>query len=227
MFSLEIIDQDVRFDALIKSKKFTNHLLNIVFDEAHCIKEWGGSFHKAYSKLGHLWHLMARRVPYHLSTATLPPSLVGLLKKELWMSDDTVVLCLNTDRPNIFFHVRRMEYPINSYHDLAFLIPKNLDPEGPLPCKFLVFFNSQGEAEAGARFLRSRLPPKLRDKVKWVHSGMTDEFCEEAIHALQVGDDIGACDTDAVGLVCSSMSLIPACWILSVLRALIYKTYTS
>ncbi len=110
---------------------------------------------------------------------------------------------MNTDRPNIFFRVQRMEYPINSYHDLAFLIPKDLDPDGPLPMKFLVFFNSCKEAEEGAKFLRSRLPPKLRDKVKWVHSSMTNEFREDAIHALKIGEDIGECATDAVGLVCT------------------------
>ncbi|KAK0455371.1 P-loop containing nucleoside triphosphate hydrolase protein [Desarmillaria tabescens] len=176
MFSPEIIEQDSHFDALIKNKKFINHLINVVFDEAHCIKEWGSTFHNSYQKLGHLRHLMSWRVPYHL------------------------VLWLNTDRPNIFFCMRRMEYPINSYHDLAFLIPKDLDPDGPLPVKFLVFFNSHKEAEEGAKFLWSRLPPKLREKLKWVHSGMTNEFCEDAIHALKNGEDIGECATDAVGL---------------------------
>ncbi|KAK0227589.1 P-loop containing nucleoside triphosphate hydrolase protein [Armillaria fumosa] len=180
MFSPEIIDQDSRFDALIKSKKFTDCLINIVFDEAHCIKEWGTSFRQTYSKLGHLRHLMPRRVPYHLGTATMPPSLLGQLKKDLRMNDDAIILRLNTDRPNIFFHVRPMEYPINSYHDLSFLISNDLDPDGPFPL--------------------SRLPLKLRDKVKWVHSGMTDEFREEAIHALKVGEDIGERATDAVGL---------------------------
>ncbi|KAK0473325.1 P-loop containing nucleoside triphosphate hydrolase protein [Armillaria luteobubalina] len=200
MFSPEIIEQDSRFDALIKNKVFNKSLINVVFDEAHCIKEWGSTFRNSYHKLGHLRHLMSRRVPYHLGTATLAPSAVEPLKKELRLSPDTTVLRLNTDRPNIFFRVRRMEYPINSYHDLAFLIPKDLDADGPLPLKFIVFFNSRKEAEEGAKFLRSRLPSKYRDKLKWVHSGMTDEFREDAIHALKIGEDIGACATDAVGL---------------------------
>lgn len=153
MFSPEIIEQDPRFDSLIKSKNFTKQLINIVFDEAHCIKEWGATFRKSYQKLGHLRHLMAHRVPYHLGTATMPPNLVDPLIKELRLDTNTTVLRLNTDRPNIFFWVRQMEYPISSYHDLAFLIPKDLDPDGPLPMKFLVFFNSRKEAEEGARFL--------------------------------------------------------------------------
>ncbi|PBL00002.1 P-loop containing nucleoside triphosphate hydrolase protein [Armillaria gallica] len=200
MFSPEIIEQDSRFDSLIKSKKFMDQLINVVFDKAHCIKEWGSTFRNSYRKLGHLRHLMARRVPYHLGTATLPPSAIEPLKKELRLDPNTTILRLNTDRPNIFFCVQQIEYPINSYHDLTFLIPKDLDPDGPLPVKFLVFFNSCKEAEEGAKFLHSRLPPKLRDKVKWVHSGMTDEFWEDSIHALKIGEDIGECATDAVGL---------------------------
>ncbi|PBK79409.1 P-loop containing nucleoside triphosphate hydrolase protein [Armillaria gallica] len=200
MFSPEIIEQDSCFDSLIKSKKFMDQLINVVFDKAHCIKEWGNTFYNSYQKLSHLRHLMARRVPYHLGTAALPPSAIEPLKKELHLDPNMTILWSNTDQPNIFFHVQQMEYPINSYHDLAFLIPKVLDPDGPLPVKFLVFFNSCKEAEEGVKFLCSWLPSKLRDKVKWVHSGMTDEFWEDSIHALKIGEDIGKCATDAVGL---------------------------
>jgi hypothetical protein len=83
---------------------------------------------------------------------------------------------MNTDRPNIFLVVERMKHPANSYEDLAFIIHKNLKPGDPVPPKFLVFFNSRAEAQAGAEYLRGRLSEELKDKVKWFHSGMTDEF---------------------------------------------------
>ncbi len=106
MFSPEIIEQDSRFDGLIKSKKFTRSLINIVFDEAHCIKEWGTTFRNSYQKLGQLRLLMGTRVPYHLGTATMPPKLVKPLKQELRLDANTTILRLNTDRPNIFFRVQ-------------------------------------------------------------------------------------------------------------------------
>jgi hypothetical protein len=96
--------------------------------------------------------------------------------------------------------MHKMQYPVNSYHDLAFVIQKHMTADHCLP-KFLVFFNSRTEAQAGAEFLRERLAPGLRDKVKWFHSGMTDEFCEEEMHALQVGDVFGHAATYAVGMV--------------------------
>jgi superfamily II DNA/RNA helicase len=114
---------------------------------------------------------------------------------------------MSTDRPNIFFSVRKMEHPLNSYHDLAFIIKLHMTSEDSHPPKFLVFFNSQAEAQAGAEYLRERLPLELRDKVKWFHSEMTDEFCEDKMHALLVGDVFGHAATDVAGMV-SGIDLI-------------------
>lgn len=91
-----------------------------------------------------------------------------------------------------------MEHPINSYHDLAFVIKQNTTSGNPKPPKFLVFFNSRAEAQAGAEFLRE---PELRDKVKWFHSGMTDEFRNVGMHALLIGDVYGHAATDTAGMV--------------------------
>ncbi|KAF8229483.1 hypothetical protein L208DRAFT_1286599, partial [Tricholoma matsutake] len=51
----------------------------------------------------------------------------------------------STDHPNIFFSVHKMEHPINSYHDLAFIIKQHTGPSPMMsgkPPKFLVSFNS-------------------------------------------------------------------------------------
>ena len=80
-------------------------------------------------------------------------------------------------------------------------IKKNLGPRDEPPPKFLVFFNSRAEAQAGAEYLWACLSPELRDKVKWFHSRMTGEFCEEEIHALIIGESFGEGSTDAAGMV--------------------------
>ena len=78
---------------------------------------------------------------------------------------------------------------------------KNLGLGDECPPKFLVFFNSQTEAQAGAEFLRARLLPELRDKVKWFHSGMMDQFREDKMHALIISESLGEASTDAAGMV--------------------------
>lgn len=71
-----------------------------------------------------------------------------------------------------------------------------------MPSKFVVFFNSRAEAQLGAEYLRNSLCLELRDKVKWFHSGMIDEFCEDKTHTLIVGDVMGDAATNAIGMVC-------------------------
>jgi hypothetical protein len=43
-----------------------------------------------------------------------------------------------------------MEYPINSYHNLAFVIKQHMTSSNLKPPKFLIFFNSQAEAQTDA-----------------------------------------------------------------------------
>jgi hypothetical protein len=116
-------------------------------------------------------------IGFHLGSATIGPGLVPELVKNLHLRTDGLsVMHLNADRSNIHLVVRRMQHPLNSYEDLGFIIKKNLGPGDTPPLKFLVFFNSRGEAQAGAEYLQARLSPELCDKVKWFHSGMTDSF---------------------------------------------------
>lgn len=183
-------------------KCFTDNLVNFVLDEAHVIREWGGTFRSDYLKIGPICYMLPRLVPFHLGSATLGPELQHEVQHNLRLRPDTTsVTRMDIDRPNIFLVVRRMSHAASSYEDLAFIIQIGLKPGDPMPPKFLVFFNSRGEAQAGAEYLRARLSPELRDKVKWFHSGMTDEFREDEMHALIVGDVLGDGSTDAAGMV--------------------------
>ena len=98
-----------------------------------------------------------------------------------------------------------MEHPLNSYFDLAFLVPLGLAllPQSDLlPLRqFLVYFNSRAETINGARFLRQHLGPTLCHNIVWFHSGMSDEFRREVISEYEQGLIWGICCTDACGMV--------------------------
>ena len=169
MVSPEILNNDSRFEELWGKNKFTDNLINLVLDEAHVIKEWGGTFRSDYLHIGPIRYLLTRKptVGLHLGTATMPPNLLPEIKANLHLrADATQTFRLSTDRPNIFLVVRQMEHDLGSYHDLVFVIKLNLTVADPRPPKFLVFFNSRNEAQEGAEFLRKRLSPELRDKIK-------------------------------------------------------------
>ena len=170
--SPELLLNNDRFEVLWEKKHFMDKLINIVLDEAHVIKEWGGTFRTGYLKIGPICYRFPRMIPFLLGSATVRKQLEPELVKNLHLRVDSLaVMRRNTDRPNIFLVVERMKHPANSYEDLAFIIKKNLGSGDKCPPKFFVFFNSRGEAQAGAEFLRARLSPELRDKVKWIHSG--------------------------------------------------------
>ncbi|KAJ3828650.1 P-loop containing nucleoside triphosphate hydrolase protein [Lentinula raphanica] len=198
IFSPETMAKDHRYDVLLHNRIFMRSVINIVIDESHVIREWGGTFRPEYHALGPSRYALPRRIPYHLGTATLPIDDAAQLKEHLNLGPDATEIRLDTDRKNIFHRVQKMKHPVNSYRDLAPLISQCSD--APRAKKFLVFFNSRNAAQEGAEFLRARLSESEVEQVKWIHSGMTDEFRHNEVHALKVGDRLGACATDAVGM---------------------------
>ena len=56
--------------------------------------------------------------------------------------------------------------------------------------------------------MRGCLSPKLHNKVKWFHSGITDQFREDEMHALIIGESFGDKSTDAAGMVSLTLSRV-------------------
>jgi superfamily II DNA helicase RecQ len=167
--SPELLLNDDRFEGLWGKKQVMDNV----------IKEWGGTFRSDYLKLGPLCYWFLWMILYNAGSTTVSNKMESELTKNLHLRKDSLaIMHHNMDRPNIFLVVECMKHPANSYEDLAFLIKKNLGSRDEPP-KFLVFFNSRAEEQAGAEYLQAHLSPELQDKVKWFHSGMTDEFCEE------------------------------------------------
>ena len=50
-------------------------LNHIVLDEAHVIKEWGGTFRTDYSKIGTIRYRFPQMIPFHLGSATVSKQL--------------------------------------------------------------------------------------------------------------------------------------------------------
>ena len=144
--SPELLLNDDRFESMWAKKRVMDNVINIVLDEAHIIREWGGTFRTDYLRLGPLHYRFPRMIPYNAGSATVSNEMELELIKNLHLCKDSLaVMRRNTDRPNIFLVVECMKHPANSYEDLSFLIKKNLGPGDEPPPKFLVFFNSKAE----------------------------------------------------------------------------------
>ncbi|EKM77434.1 hypothetical protein AGABI1DRAFT_15518, partial [Agaricus bisporus var. burnettii JB137-S8] len=119
----EILVTSEELHALWKVPSFAQRILGFVFDEAHCISQWG-KFRKHYLAVGVLRYLVSEPVPFYAASATFPTPIISETRRLLHMNpkNTTEILCSN-DRPEIGLMVRELVYPSLSYEDLAFLIP--------------------------------------------------------------------------------------------------------
>ena len=53
-----------------KRPTFTRRILNMVFDEGHCIEEWA-DFRNEYSHIGDLHHLVTNTILFYIASVTL------------------------------------------------------------------------------------------------------------------------------------------------------------
>ena len=151
--SPELLLNDGHFKELWGKKKFTDNIINLVLDEAHVIKEWGGTFRSDYLKIGPIQYQFLRMIPMHLRSATVGLDTVSKLAKKPPFATRVHNCLLSQYR--LTKHISYGTETANSYEDLAFLIKKNMQPGDPKPQKFLAFFNSRAEAQAGAEYLQS------------------------------------------------------------------------
>ena len=166
--------QKGEFDKLWKKQQVVSRLLHFIYDEAHCVTEWS-AFREEY-KIVDVLRILLPKVPIYAASATLPPPILQDLRKQLGLRANAEVIQRSNDRPNISMIVRPLKFAANTFQDLDFLIPKEIGDDDPPPPKFLVFFDSKRDAERATHYLQSRLPLRLRDKVKWFHSTMSPYY---------------------------------------------------
>lgn len=191
------------FQDLFGDRSFRARLISIVFDEAHCISQWG-TFRPEYADVSRLRYQLPQ-TPFIFASATFSSLVLDDIKSTFGLTaENTVHIQRPNDRPNVHITVRKIEHTMASYHDLGFLISEGWKPGDSIPPKFIIFFDSIAESVAAGEYLRSRLPPEYREKICWFHSDMTAEFRAEQTEKLHKGEIWGICATDSFGMVCPS-----------------------
>jgi superfamily II DNA helicase RecQ len=201
----ELLVQDRHFDDLWKDTKFTSHTIWLIFDEGHCISQWGGTFCPEYAMLERLRYLLPHGIQFYVASATLPKVILDDVRQKLRLKPDTCIIRQSNACWNCHLMVRHIRQTIKSFKDLDFLVPKDWKSGDKLPHKFLVFFNSRKEVEAATEYLWLRFGLKLKEHIVWFHSVMTDDFHEDSLNHFKEGlSDEGLCSlmcTDAAGMV--------------------------
>jgi superfamily II DNA/RNA helicase len=200
MISPEAVMSNSRMMKWWMTPAFTGRILNFIFDEGHCVRQWGG-FRKEYLTLGNLRHIISNTIPFYVTSATLSPAVLIDVGELLHLRpNETEKFLMSNDRPDLQIMVRSFVYPMNSYRDLAFLIPERVSEDSPPP-KFVVFFDDTKETEEACDWFRNQLPNSLRLKVGYFHSTMTQEYREENVEVLRESKKWGYFSSESYGVV--------------------------
>lgn len=195
-----MLEKNGRFLEVLKNRSFLLKLIAVIIDEAHCVVNWG-SFRPEYKEMGLLRYCIPDSVPLYVVSATLPPVMMRDVRRLLHIRPDPFEEIMSNDRPNVSIVVRKMKYPLNTYWDLSFLVPRGWTPAQEKPPLFLVFFDSISVLQDAVEYLRSRLPEEYRDMILPFHSQMSEEHRLETIALMKQGKILGACASEGFGLV--------------------------
>lgn len=110
---------------VLRNPVFTRRVLSMVVDEAHCISHWGADFRKKYGTLGTLRAFLPRGTPVIAMTATLTGRARRDIHSKLQLRGSSFINHGN-DRPNVSLVVRACEHSLESYEDLAFVLPATI-----------------------------------------------------------------------------------------------------
>jgi superfamily II DNA helicase RecQ len=192
---------DGEFEKLLMNPLFASRIISIVIGGAHCLTDWG-EFHPEYKRLGRLRYVLPGAIPFLVTSPALTKSdlndVIHLFHVHM---DRTLVVRRSSDRPNIKIGVKKITHPLNSFADLAFLIPAGFNVGDPPPPKFLVFFDDVDESIEATRFLWRCLPHELRLKIKWYIPDMSATFKKTELENLLSGETWGLCTTMSFGMV--------------------------
>lgn len=148
---------------VIRNSEFAHRVLSVVVDEAHVVSHWGAGFRKKYASLGILRALLPKSTPIVAMSATLPARVRNDVLNKLQYNQRTYLnLNVGNDRPNVSVVARAIEHPMNTFEDLAFVIPEGVKDPKSIKKTFIY----SDDIDAGARiedYLHSRCPDSWRD----------------------------------------------------------------
>ncbi|THH15200.1 hypothetical protein EUX98_g9501 [Antrodiella citrinella] len=189
------------FEKLFKNPTFASRIVSVIFDEAHCISQWG-TFRPEYKEIERLRYILPKDTLIAVASATFSDKILSDIKHTLHLRKDRLTyITRSNDRPNVQIVVRKIQHAMDSFRDLDFLIPAGWMAGDAEPPKFLIFFDNRLETVRAGRYLHNCLPSEYRDKIVWLISDMSKEFKEQQVEKLKKGELWGLCATDSFGMV--------------------------
>ncbi|KAI6119773.1 P-loop containing nucleoside triphosphate hydrolase protein [Pisolithus croceorrhizus] len=185
----QLMKPNGEFEKCLRNPLFTSRIISIIINEAHCLTDWG-EFYPEYKELHRLHYILPMMILVMIALATLTKDT---------LTDTLQLLHMHLGRL-VTIRVKKIKYALNSYADLAFLIPSGWKDGDPLPPKFLIFFDDIQDAISVAQYLCRHLPPGMQDKIKWFNANMTMTYKETEVAHFILGEMLGFTTTESFGM---------------------------
>ena len=196
--------------------------MSMFIDEAHCISHWGTDFRKKYGTLGKIRAFFPRGTPVIAVTATLTARARHTIHRTLLFSQScsqSRFVNVGNDRPNVSIVVRACEHPLNSFADLAFVIPDTLRDLRDLPKTYLYVDNIATGTEiinylgdrleaAAPTLLLSAGISSVREVIRPFNASLSQEYRTLAMDRFRSGDVRILVCTDAAGMASTFFRLM-------------------
>lgn len=188
-------------DELLLKPQFKELVLSIVIDEAHCISIWGANFRKKYGTL-HIVRDYLPKVPIIALSATLSPRVLRDLTSKLHMGKEYAFINVGNERPELALVIRRCQFPMKSFRDLAFILDCHVYHPLDIP-KTFIFLDNKTLAYQVIDFLVSLLPSHLRYSgiIRPFNARHGTKYRADAMEHFRKGNIRVLVCTDAAGMV--------------------------
>jgi superfamily II DNA helicase RecQ len=155
---------------LIKSGDLYRHVNYLAIDEAHCIPAWGSDFRPPYRRISSILSFLRRDVPVIAVSATLTERDLHDVQNALNFGEDSVLINLGNDKPNIFHRVVRMKGTVDDpTPDFENFLPANLDTITTLD-KTIIFCESKQACISMLHALLAHLPSRFHSQVDVIYA---------------------------------------------------------
>ena len=179
------------------------YVITIITDEAHCVSQWGEHFRKRFGEVGRLRSYVQTTVPFLATSATLPPLVLAEIQSKLhFTEDETYIVNLGNDRPNITPILCQMRGAAGDLGSLDFLLDEALT--GSTLKRTIVFFNARDLTLKAWHHLRQQLPVHMQDEVNFIHAGRNRRAIRKVLKDLRSCKVNILCATEAAGMVCTT-----------------------
>ncbi|KAJ6499888.1 P-loop containing nucleoside triphosphate hydrolase protein [Mycena vulgaris] len=193
-----------KFRHLLSTPAFSRRIAAFVIDEAHCISQWGDKFRAEYAQLGTLRAFVPLKVPFLITSATLPPAVLNDVRKSVHMNAETSYhINIGTDRPNIAWFVQHMKAAKTDLEALDFLVPEHDSEDAVVELtESMVFFDDINLSLDALKHIRGRLPRKSRGQIAVYHSRRSKRSKRIIMERFRSGEIKILLTTEAAGMGC-------------------------